>query len=78
MEKFKIHDRVLVKGKFHGTICNINDYREPTQKYAIDLDEYKEDVVFCGEEDLQHLPCSSESHSPTDEEKEDLFREEKK
>lgn len=35
-----------------GTIVNINDFREPSMKYAVDVDGYKEDVLFFGEERL--------------------------
>ena len=49
---YKVGDRVIVLGKFHGRIVNINDYREPSMKYCIDLDEYKDDYVFVGEKEL--------------------------
>lgn len=32
-----------------GTIFNINNYREPSLKYAVDLDGYTEDLMFLGE-----------------------------
>lgn len=35
-----------------GTIMNINDFREPSQKYAVDVDGYSEDVLFFGEGQL--------------------------
>ena len=53
----KVRDRVLVKdrqgNKWLGTIININDYREPSMKYCVDLDEYDEDYVFVGEKDIE-------------------------
>lgn len=53
---YKVGDRVLVKikgTKMPGTIVNINDYREPCMKYAIDLDDYKVDYIFVGENELE-------------------------
>jgi len=35
-----------------GTIVNVNDFREPEMKYAVDVDGYKEDVLFFGEDRL--------------------------
>jgi hypothetical protein len=35
-----------------GTIININDFREPSQMYAVDVDGYTEDVLFFGETQL--------------------------
>lgn len=35
-----------------GTIVNINDYREPSMKYAVDVVGYTEDVLFFGEDSL--------------------------
>lgn len=55
---YKVGDRVLVKiggTKIPGTIVNINDYREPFMKYAIDLDDYKVDYIFVGENILEEL-----------------------
>ena len=49
---YKVGDRVIVLAKFHGSIVNISDYREPSMKYCIDLDEYKDDYVFVGEKEL--------------------------
>ena len=52
----KVRDRVLVKdrqgNKWLGTIININDYREPSMKYCVDLDEYDKDYVFVGKKIL--------------------------
>ena len=50
---YKIGDRVIVFGKYHGVIININLYRPRDMKYAIDLDEYKADLVFAGNSDLE-------------------------
>lgn len=50
MEEYKARDRVRVRdtfGNWHsGTVVNVSDYREPSMKYAVDLDDYKEDLVF--------------------------------
>ena len=48
----KVGDRVLVNDKYLGTIVNISDYREPEFKYAIDLDCYKDDLVFVGDANI--------------------------
>lgn len=48
----KVGDRVLVMDNNHiyhkGTIYNINKFREPSMRYAIDLDDYDEDLIFVG------------------------------
>lgn len=53
----KVNDRVLVKDnkgtKWLGTIININNYREPSMQYCVDLDDYAEDYVFVGEDDIE-------------------------
>ncbi|MCR1835005.1 hypothetical protein NSA56_11420 [Oceanobacillus caeni] len=35
-----------------GTIVNINNFREPCHKYAVDVDGYTEDVFFFGDKQL--------------------------
>lgn len=50
---YEVGDRVIVFGKYHGVIININLYRPSDMKYAIDIDEYKDDVVFAGDSDLE-------------------------
>jgi len=35
-----------------GTIVNINDFREPSLKYAVDVEGYTEDLLFFGENHL--------------------------
>lgn len=49
----KVGDRVLICGTFKGTIINISDYREPALKYAVDVDNYKDDLVFVSEQALE-------------------------
>lgn len=54
---FKYGDRVIVHNLHgepvgQGTIANVNDFREPEAKYAIDADFYKEDFLFVGEKQL--------------------------
>lgn len=60
--KMKARDRVDVikNGKKigEGTIINFNAYREPSMAYAIDVDGYTRDIVFCGEEELR---CKKEN-----------------
>lgn len=53
----EVNDRVIVtdeSGKeWFGTVVNISEYRPPEMKYAVDLDEYKDDFVFVGEEKIK-------------------------
>lgn len=50
---YEIGDRVIVFGKYHGEIINISLYRPSNEKYAIDLDEYKDDFIFAGDLDIR-------------------------
>lgn len=55
--KLKVRDKVTIidingKSLAKGTIVNINDFREPSQKYAVDVVGYTEDVLFFGESQL--------------------------
>ena len=50
-------DRVKIIGNegrelAKGTIYNVNDYREPSHKYAVHIDGYTEDVLFFGDNAL--------------------------
>ena len=57
-KEFKVGDRVVVRlesGDYKGTVHNVSDYRPPEEKYAVDLDEYKEDYVFVGSDMLEGL-----------------------
>lgn len=52
----EVRDKVSIvdsKGKSlaQGVIININDFREPSMMYAVDVDDY-EDVLFFGESHL--------------------------
>ena len=49
----KVGDRVILDGKYHGRIVNISLYRPPEEAYAIDLDEYKDDYIFCSAKRLK-------------------------
>jgi len=49
-----VRDRVSIidnNGKpiAEGTIVNINDFREPSQKYAVESNDYLDDLLFLGE-----------------------------
>jgi|GEM_PF-2066677 len=49
----KVRDRVIVLDSVGsplgvGTIVNINNFREPSHKYAVNVDGYSEDVLFVG------------------------------
>jgi hypothetical protein len=53
----QVKDRVEIIGPdgkpiIRGTIININDYREPSLKYAVEVDGYTEDYMFFGENQL--------------------------
>ena len=56
--------KVFVRDDFgkewKGTIVNESNYREPSMKYAVDLDDfYLDDYVFVGEERIR--VCEGES-----------------
>lgn len=53
----QVRDRVTIldangNSLANGTIVNINDFREPSMKYAVDVDGYDEDVLFFGSKQL--------------------------
>ncbi|MEI2465053.1 hypothetical protein [Niallia taxi] len=55
--QLQVKDRVFIIDKdsnnvAEGTIININDFREPNMKYAVDVDGYTEDLLFFGESQL--------------------------
>ena len=57
--KFKVKERVVVTNLFNKPVCegeivNINDFREPALRYAVQVDGY-DDVIFVGKSDLQKL-----------------------
>lgn len=56
MSEIKAGDRVIItdlKGNKHnGIVANINDFREPCMKYAVDVKGF-DDVVFVGEEQIE-------------------------
>lgn len=59
MSRFKVKDRVITKSRltdetFEGVIVNINDFRPPEAKYALDIDGFN-DLVFLGEDDLEEM-----------------------
>lgn len=40
----------------YGTVVSVNDFREPSVRYAVDLDITKNgDVIFCSRENLTVL-----------------------
>ena len=54
---FNVGDRVVVHTKatdYHGKVVNVSEYRPPEEKYAIDLDIYKDDYIFVGEDVLEY------------------------
>jgi len=53
----KVSDRVWITDSTgmevaEGTIINVNDFREPELKFAVDVEGYTEDVLFFGEDSL--------------------------
>ena len=56
IEKPEVYDRVRFKDRFGwehtGTIVSISNYREPQYKYAIDADDFKDDYIFVGSENI--------------------------
>lgn len=54
----KVGDRVEILDENNnvigeGIIYNINEFREPSMIYAVDVDGYNEDVLFFGEWQLR-------------------------
>jgi hypothetical protein len=54
--KLKVRDKVMIidvdgNPLAEGTIVNINDFREPSMKYAVDVEGYT-DVLFFGDSRL--------------------------
>lgn len=54
----KVRDRVEILDENNnvigeGIIYNINEFREPSMIYAVDVDGYNEDVLFFGEWQLR-------------------------
>ena len=50
---------VRLKQGYIGTVENINDFREPSMKYAVDIQ--KRDLVFVGDDDIvTHSKIKSE------------------
>lgn len=54
---YKVGQRVQVRdadGNWHkATVYNVNFYRPPDMRYALDVDGYTKDYVFVGESQLK-------------------------
>lgn len=55
--ELKVRDSVTIINKngnpvAEGIIVNINEFREPSMMYAVDVDGYEADVLFFGESQL--------------------------
>ena len=55
--ELQVRDRVIIIDANNislaeGTIVNVNDFREPSQKYAVDVEGYTDDLLFFGEAQL--------------------------
>lgn len=48
----KVGDYVRTKSGFIDKIININDFREPSMKYALEQPSWNDDVIFIGDEDI--------------------------
>lgn len=60
MREIQVEDRVKIVDKdgnviAKGTVYNINEFREPSMIYAVDVDGYSDDVLFFGEQQLKLL-----------------------
>ena len=49
----KVGDYVRTKSGYIDKIININDFREPSMKYALEQPSWNDDVVFIGEEKIK-------------------------
>ena len=47
-----VGDYVRTKSGFIDKITNINDFREPNMKYALEQPGWNDDIVFIGEKDI--------------------------
>lgn len=57
---FKLRDIVKIKNtELIGKVANINDFRPPETKYAIDV-EGASDFIFAGDDDLELLEVENE------------------
>lgn len=57
--EIEVGDFVRLKQGYIGTVENINDFREPIMKYAVDIQ--KRDLVFVGNNDIvKHSKIKSE------------------
>lgn len=56
----EVNQKVLVRDymgrMFPGKVVNINEYREPSMKYAVDIGA--DDLVFVGRNNI--IPCKEE------------------
>lgn len=55
--ELKVRDSVTIIDKngnpvAEGIIIGINDFREPSMKYAVDVEGYDDDILFLGESQL--------------------------
>lgn len=48
----KVGDYVRIKSGYIDKIININDFREPSMKYALEQPSWNDDIVFIGEKDI--------------------------
>lgn len=58
--EIQIRDRVAIINKegnpiAKGTVYNINDFREPGAKYAVDVDGHDGDLLFFSDAQLKSL-----------------------
>ena len=57
--EIEVGEFVRLKQGYIGTVENINDFREPSMKYAVDIQ--KRDLVFVGDDDIvKHSKIKSE------------------
>lgn len=58
VNKIRVGDKVVVRG-VSGNVININEYREPDKKYAVDIGS--SDLIFIGDTEIKR--CQSCRHS---------------
>jgi hypothetical protein len=49
----KVGDYVRTKSGYIDKIININDFREPSMKYALEQPSWNDDIIFIGEEEIE-------------------------
>lgn len=51
MEEIKVREYVRTKEGYIAKVININDFREPSMKYGVEANYFK-DILFTGDENI--------------------------